>query len=118
MKIYVVRGSNETKLEYWKRRLAAKLDECKDWMCRNKEAIIVFAPVLIGGVTTVVKIIGKRVNLNKEDDIKNLYCYDQSLGHYWALRRRLSNKEWLEIDARKKAGERLGDILNELKALK
>lgn len=118
MKIYVVPDPNETKLEYLKRRASAKFQECKDWVCRNKEAVIVFTPILIGGITTVVKVVGKHVNLNKEEAVKNLYCYDRSLGHYWALRRELSNKEWLEIDARKKAGERLSDILDELKVLK
>ena len=50
--------------------------------------------------------------------MKDLYCYDRSLGHYWRLRRELSNKEWLEIDQRKKNGERLADILDEMKVLK
>lgn len=118
MKIYVVPDPNETKLEYWKRRADAKFQECKDWMRRNKEAVIILAPILIGGVTTIVKVVGKRANLNKEEAVKNLYCYDRSLGHYWALRRELSNKEWLEIDARKRAGERLSDILDELRVLK
>ena len=30
----------------------------------------------------------------------------------------LSNKEWLEIDSRKRNGERLSDILSEMKVLK
>lgn len=73
---------------------------------------------MIGGVTTVCKVVGKRITLHKEEGVKNLYCYDRSLGHYWRLRRELSNKEWLEIDQRKKNGERLSDILAELKVLK
>ncbi|MEG2624272.1 MAG: hypothetical protein RSC06_15390 [Clostridia bacterium] len=87
-------------------------------MCKNKETVIVFTPILIGCVTTIAKVVGKYANLNKEEAVKNLYCYDRSLGHYWALRRALSNKEWLEIDARKKTGERLSDILDELSVLK
>jgi len=50
--------------------------------------------------------------------LKDLYCYDRSLGHYWKLRRELTNSEWVEIDQRKQNGERLADILDELKALK
>ncbi|MEG1514919.1 MAG: hypothetical protein RSD95_08560 [Clostridia bacterium] len=118
MRIYVVPDPNETKLEYLKRRADAKFQACKDWARRNKEAIIVLTPILIGGVATIVKVVGERANLNKEEAVKNLYCYDRSLGHYWALRRALSNKEWLEIDARKKTGERLSDILDELSVLK
>ena len=85
---------------------------------RNKEIILTLTPVMIAGVTTVCKVVGKRRNLRKEQDLKDLYCYDRSLGHYWRLRRELSNKEWLEIDQRKKDGERLSDILAELKILK
>ena len=85
---------------------------------RNKEIILTLTPVMIAGVTTVCKVVGKRRNLRKEQDLKDLYCYDRSLGHYWRLRRELSNKEWLEIDQRKKDGERLSDILAELKVLK
>jgi len=61
---------------------------------------------------------GRNVNLRKEKDVKELYCYDRSLGHYWVLRRELTNREWIEIDQRKKNGERLADILSELKVLK
>lgn len=118
MKTYVVPDSTKTKIEFLKRRAGAKFQECKDWMWRNKDAVLVLTPVIIGGLTTVVKVVGKRMNLHKEESVKNLYCYDRSLGHYWALRRELSNKEWLEIDLRKKAGERLSDILDGLKVLK
>lgn len=118
MKVYVMPDPNEAKTENLKRRVSAKFDECKDWLRRNKEAVIVLIPVVVGGITTIVKVVGRRSNLKKEEAVKNLYCYDRSLGHYWALRRELSNKEWLEIDARKKSGERLSDILDELKVLK
>lgn len=102
----------------FKRKVNEKFQEVKGWCVRNKEAIIVLTPVVVGGITTVVKVVGKRANLHKEESIKNLYCYDRSLGHYWRLRRELSNREWLEIDQRKKNGERLADILDELKVLK
>lgn len=118
MKIYVVPDPNETKFQRFKREAKAKCEEIEDWFSRNKEAVLVLTPVVIGGVTTVVKVVGKRVNLHKEEAVKNLYCYDRSLGHYWRLCRELSNKEWLEIDQRKKNGERLSDILAELKVLK
>lgn len=118
MKIYVVPDPNETKFQRLKREAKARCDEIKDWIGRNKEAVIVLAPIVIGGVTTIVKVVGKRVNLHKEEAVKNLYCYDRSLGHYWRLRRELSSKEWLAIDQRKQNGERLSDILAELRVLK
>lgn len=118
MDIYVVPNPNETKFQRFKRKTVARAEDVIDWAKRNKDAILVLAPVIIGGTTTIVKVVGKRMNLHKTEDLKNLYCYDRSLGHYWALRRELSNAEWLEIDKRKKCGERLSDILAELKVLK
>lgn len=110
--------SFEEKAQDFKDRVITKLRRGKDWVIRNKDWLITLTPIVIGGVTTVAKVVGKRVNLHKEETLKELYCYDRSLGHYWKLRRELSNKEWLEIDARKKNGERLADILAELKVLK
>ena len=88
------------------------------WVVDNKELVITVTPVIVAGVTTVAKVANKSINLKKQEDIKNLYCYDRSLGHYWALKRELSNKEWVAIDRRKKNGERLADILSEMKVLK
>ena len=108
----------ESKRRAFKQKINTKIQNGKEWVVRNKEAVIALTPVIIGGVTTVTKVVGKRINLRKQEDLKDLYCYDRSLGHYWRLRRELSNKEWLEIDQRKKNGERLSDILSEMKVLK
>ena len=108
----------EERFREFKETATCKLREGKEWVIRNKEAVIVLAPVVIGGLTTITKVVGRRTNLNKQESIKNLYCYDRSLGHYWRLKRELSNKEWLEIDRRKRSGEKLADILEELRVLK
>lgn len=89
-----------------------------NWVNRNKYWIIPLIPAAVGGIATTVKVVGKHANLSKEKNVKELFCYDRSLGHYWALKRNLTNAEWLEIDKRKVNGERLADILEELKVLK
>lgn len=109
---------NESKKRAIKEKFSQLIQNGKEWLFRNKEAVFTLTPIVITGVTTVVRVVGKRVNLGKQEDIKNLYCYDRSLGHYWRLRRELSNKEWLEIDRRKKDGERLSDILSDMRVLK
>lgn len=96
----------------------SKTDEIKSFVNNNKETITVLAPCAIGAVVKGVKAADKRAKIKKEEDLKDLYCYDRSLGHYWSLRRKLTNKEWAEIDRRKKCGERLSDILSEMKVLK
>lgn len=108
----------ESKKREFKEKVRMKFQNGKEWIMRNKETVITLTPVIIGGVTTITKVVGKRLNLRKQEDLKDLYCYDRSLGHYWRLRRELTNKEWLEIDKRKKNGERLSDILSEMKVLK
>lgn len=106
------------KIEEHKWKAKIRFQKGKEWVIRNKEAVILLTPICIKGVTTIIKVVGKNVNLRKEESVKNLYCYDRSLGHYWALRRELSNREWIEIDRRKRNGERLADILAELRVLK
>lgn len=89
-----------------------------DWINRNKELVVVFGPACIGIAATGVKTLSRSIRLRKEAQLREAYCYDRSLGHYWALKRKLTNKEWIDIDKRKKNGERLSDILSELKLLK
>ncbi len=108
----------EQKKREIKAKISSKWNQGKEWVIRNRDVVVTFTPIVIGGLTTVTKVVGKHVNLRKQESVKNLYCYDRSLGHYWSLRRELSNKEWLEIDRRKKNGERLADILAEMRVLK
>lgn len=108
----------ESKRRAYKDKLNAKIQNGKEWIIKNKETVVTLTPVIVGGITTISKVVGKRVNLCKQENLKDLYCYDRSLGYYWRLRRELTNKEWLEIDQRKKNGERLSDILSEMKVLK
>lgn len=111
-------AGKKAKFREFKENLKQKANNVRWWIYDNKEMIMVLGPGAIAGVATIVKTIGRHVNLRKEENLKDMYCYDRSLGHYWQLRRELTNKEWLEIDTRKKNGERLADILEELKVLK
>lgn len=80
-------------------------------------AVAAATPVVVGTVMQVAKMVNQNNRLRKQKNLKELYCYDRSLGHYWKLRRELTNDEWLAIDARKRSGERLADILKELNVL-
>lgn len=115
-------AGKKAKFREFKENLKQKANNVRWWIYDNKEMIMVLGPGAIAGVVTIVvtivTTIGRHVNLRKEENLKDMYCYDRSLGHYWQLRRKLTNKEWLEIDTRKKNGERLADILEELKVLK
>lgn len=109
---------NEEKRREIKETICFRLQDFKYWTIRNRDILVTLVPVAIGGAATIIKVVGKRSNLRKEETIRNLYCYDRSLGHYWRLKRDLSTFEWLEVDRRKANGERLSDILAEMKVLK
>lgn len=80
-------------------------------------AVATATPVVVGTIMQIARMVSQQDRLKKAKDLKELYCYDRSLGHYWKLRRELTNDEWLAIDARKRSGERLADILKELNVL-
>ena len=101
-----------------KSKIKEKLNNGKDWVIDNKETVMVLAPIVIGFATPIVKAVSKNITLKKAKDVKELYCYDRSLGHYWSLKRELTNNEWIAIDRRRKCGERLADILDSMKVLK
>ena len=95
-----------------------KVQAAKDFVTDNKEVLVIALPAFWSLQAMAIKSVGKAINLRKEEHLKNEYCYDRSLGHYWELRRKLTNREWLEIDERKKNGEKLSDILKSLRVLK
>lgn len=94
------------------------LNNIKNFYYNHRIEVVVFGPVILAILGKTLKFTGKQINNRSQKQIKNLYCYDRSLGHYWKLRRELTNDEWIVIDKRKQNGERLADILNELKVLR
>lgn len=117
-RIEIVDFAKEAKRREQKEAFQRKVNDVKNAIYDNKELIMFVGPTLVGGITFGIKNLNKHIKLRKEKDLKDLYCYDRSLGHYWRLRRELTNSEWVEIDKRKCNGERLADILDELKVLK
>lgn len=102
----------------WKNKVKSKFEDVKDWCSEHKEVIIALAPCMIGGAVEMVKIAARKGNINEEKRLKENYIYDRSSGHYYELRRKPSNKEWIHIDHRKSLGDPLGEILNDLRLLK
>lgn len=120
-----VYSMDDFKKEARKRAIKEKVTQATTWVgdkvktgyefCRDNAEEVAF---VLAGVGVVARYVNKRKNISDERELKDEYCYDRSLGHYWRLKRKLSNREWLEIDNRKKNGERLSDILAEMRVLK
>lgn len=108
----------ESKKREREEKAKKKLNDVADFIRNHKSEIAIILPATIGLASAGVKGVVKINRLKKEQNLKDLYCYDNSLGHYWRLRRRLSNREWVEIDRRKRTGERLADILSDFGVLK
>ena len=108
--------------EKWTDRLKCNLKygytKTVNWCKGHPTELLTFGPALIAGAFGLTKGIIKHVNLKQAEHMKNLYCYDTSLGRYWELRRKLTNKDWLAIERRRANGEKLGEILDDLRVLK
>lgn len=107
-----------TKFEQVKWRARGAVAKAEKWAKENPEKAIAIAS---GGVA-LIQYVGKQAikdyNANKEIKLLKTRVYDPSKGHYYYLKRELTNKEWLMIDKRREAGEKLPDILDEMKVLK
>ena len=119
MKVVLVDDrSTKEKIRDFATECKMKVERGYQWCMENPEIAIVVIPIIARTGMNLVKAVSRNANLRKQEAVKNLYCYDRSLGHYWSLKRELTNREWLEVDKRKKAGERLADILESMKVLK
>lgn len=126
-KILYVNGCKvETKWEKLKRKTSEKAKSAMQWINQNKEMIVVLVPVATSSAALlgkwVIKPIWKgtivRANLRRQEHIKTGFVYDPSLGAYYELSKKLSNHQKIELDQRRQAGERIGNILREMNVLK
>ena len=105
------------KWQEFKWKAKQKFDAAKEWCKQNKELVVAAVPALIGGAFEIIKIASKADAREEEKELKELYIYDRSMGHYWKLRRRLTNSEYREIERRKAEGESMGEILESMRVL-
>ena len=107
-----------TKLEQAKRRVNSKVYKVKVWAEHNPEMALAIVGSGIAAARYLGKDVIKDIRSNREAAQLKMRCYDPSKGHYYYLKRELTNKEWLMIDKRRDAGEKLPDILEEMRVLK
>lgn len=114
-----------SKRELKRAKVKAKVREnwyaFRNFVRENGDVLLFMAPVAMAGIglfKTGLKGLVRHGNLRKEQRNKDLYCYDPRLGHYWKLKRELRNDEWRVVDRRRKKGERLSEILSDMRVLK
>lgn len=108
-------NNNDLKKAKIKAWLREKKEKAYNFYQENKQWIIPTA-IAVSGVA--IKQGSKYIAARKQENVKEKFWYDPSLGRYWKLRRRPDRNETLEIDRRHSEGERLGDILESMKLLK
>ena len=113
----------DLKVEYqrFKWNAKRKLNESVIWIRQNPEVVVFVFPIVLAGVKGASKIGAKmlqRANMERAEQQLKTRCYDPSEGHYWWLKRELSNQEWLMVNNRHKNGESFGDIFSSMNVLK
>lgn len=101
-----------------KRQAGEKWDGVKTWCRIHQGEIIVFGPMIAGGLIEIIKIGTRKHTVSEEKALKDRYIYDRSGGHYYELRRKPKNSEWIEIEERRNQGQNLGVILRDMRLLK
>lgn len=114
----VIDLGKEFKKEERRKKIEAIKQKAKDFWDTNKVYITVAAPVVGKVALETVKLVKRHHVARIELRNKDLRLYDTSLGHYWELRRKLNNSDWVTINRRRNLGESLGDILEEMRVLK
>lgn len=114
----VINITKECKRAERKQKIRDALDKARIWWDENKTTVAVCAPIVGTFAVKGIQILGKHHNLHLEQRNKDRRVYDTSLGHYWELKRKLTNNDWVAINRRRNRGESLGDILDSLKVLK
>ena len=89
-----------------------------NWCKENPETALAIGGAVLAGGKYVVKRHDRHAYIRKQEELKTLNIYDRSHGHYWPLRRELTTREYMEIDRRKDSGEKLRDILDDMRVLK
>ena len=116
-KAYVV-PKDDSKKEKAKAWVKNRFIDIRCFWEENKEEIVALTPVVIGGVTVLVKVFAKRNSLNAEKRLKERFIWDPKLGHYWEIRKKLTAEQSLEIERRRATGENMGQILMTMGVLK
>ena len=111
----------KARYEHYKWCVRIRVNKAIVWVRTNPEIVAVAVPIAVAGIKSATKVGAKmmqRANMEHAEREIRTRCYDPSEGHYWFLKRELSNQEWLLVNNRHQNGERLGDILAGMNVLK
>ena len=125
MKEKPINISWDLKKAEWKARIRQRWQDLKEFYVENPElaglvtlgvsgAIGVGAKLAKDGIASARRSHAEHLEQRRRD----YQVYDNQLGKYLELRRKLDNDDWVRISRRKKEGETLAEILDSMNALK
>lgn len=110
----------DIKKEYKKRmrkeEFIRKINAAKEFAVENKE-LVAAIPVVVALLGKGIGAVNKKIDLKKQQDLKDLYVYDRGLGAYLKYKRKPKAEELLQIQKRKQNGEKLANILDDMRLL-
>lgn len=119
-----VHGTAKNKWNELKANAKLKAGQAVNWFHNNRDEIVTISGAVVAAAGVAGSLIRAVNNSSwgtkrqREASTLKKYCYDRSAGHYWELRRPLSNQEWAAVEDRRRRGERIGDILEDMRVLK
>lgn len=106
----------ESRWHELKRKATEKAKHALQWAKENPE-LAALAGAGIGAAAKGLKSLVRTYNVRKDQYNKERYIYDRSLGMYLHTKRKLTNKDYATINARRAKGEKLADILASMRIL-
>ena len=129
MKVVIMKGNGEVdKIATFKANIKGCLETSAKWIKsgassawgfvkENKDDLIVLVPVGVAAVTGLRKATQKNTVDTERYRIDHTF-YDPRTGRHWELRRKMNNRERMELEERQAAGEMTGRILDDMGILK
>lgn len=109
--------NRQIKMKEFGDKVKAKAVEAGQWCKDHAEIVVIGAATLGTGVSVAFKNASRRQQTKRMQDLKDLYVYDRSHGHYIKMKRKPTQSQWSKIDARKDRGESLYNILQDMRLL-
>ena len=105
------------KRELQKRKLKEKAAQVWEFCKEHPAESFALATTAVGGLFGLAKRADRKRDIREQQRLKDEYIYDHSIGRHVHLRRKPTNREYLEIERRRGNGERMGSILEDMRLL-
>lgn len=106
----------ESKWHEMKRKAKKAAVDALNWAKENPE-LTALGAAGIGAAAKGLKSLVRTYNLHRENYNKERWIYDRSLGIYLKTKRPLRNKDYVTINNRRRNGEKLSKILEDMHIL-